>query len=97
MPRGLTIRQSTPSVPPISPNVRPEQEGRDLRIVFENPGFFLADVQVVLLLDGTPVYEGGFRAGIDVAIPIAPGQRRLESVIELGLANVVVNGSLRCR
>lgn len=86
VPRGLTIRQAAPSVLPVLSNVPTEQGVGRLRILFEKPEFFLTDVRVVLLLDGVTVYEGGFKAGIDVTAPTALGQHRLESIIELGLA-----------
>ncbi len=38
----------------------------------------------MLLLDGTVIHEGGFKAGIDVTLPVAPGQHRLESAIVCG-------------
>lgn len=53
-------------------------------MTFAKPGFFLTDIRVVLLLDGAPVYDGGFLAGIDVMAEAAPGPHRLESVIDLG-------------
>jgi hypothetical protein len=57
-----------------------------LHVRFLPPGFFLTDVRVVLQLDGTTIYDGGFLAGIDLRVPVSPGDHRLESVIDLGLA-----------
>lgn len=56
-----------------------------IRVTFPKPGFFLTDVRVVLLLDGAPIYDGGFLGGIDVTAAAAPGMHRVESVIDIGL------------
>jgi hypothetical protein len=54
-----------------------------MHIALQRPGFFLGDAQVVLRLDGVAVYSGGFRAGIDVAIPAAAGRHVLEATLEI--------------
>lgn len=54
-----------------------------IHILFFKPRFFLADVQLVLLLDGATIYAGSFIAGVDMTSPAAPGQHRLESRLEL--------------
>ena len=66
--------------------VADEPRAGGIHISFPSQRFFAVDVQVVLLLDGTIIYQGGFKAGIDVTIPSAPGPHRLESVIGLGIA-----------
>jgi hypothetical protein len=60
--------------------------GPSIRLTLPKPGFFLNDVRVKMLLDGAPVYDGSFTSGFDVTFPAAAGNHRLESVIELGIA-----------
>jgi len=86
VPRGPAIRQTRPSIDHAPSRAAVELGSGGLHISFPSPRFFIGDAQVVLLLDGTTIYEGGFKAGIDATVPAAPGQHRLESVIELGIA-----------
>src|SRR5262249_53845413 len=86
VPRGLTIRQTSATSDRAAFRSAGAPGTVGMHISFPSPRFLMGDAHVVLLLDGAPVYEGGFGAGIDVTIPAAPGQHRLESVIELGIA-----------
>ena len=55
-----------------------------LKISFPPPGFFLVDVRVVMHLDGAVVYEGGFKQGFEVELPVTPGRHVLGTAIDLG-------------
>ncbi|MBI2391680.1 MAG: hypothetical protein HYV09_18975 [Deltaproteobacteria bacterium] len=54
-----------------------------LRVVFPKPGFFLMDTRLRVLLDGTPIYDGGFKAGVDVQVEVQPGTHALEARIAI--------------
>jgi len=56
-----------------------------LRVVFPKPGFFLADVRLVLTLDGWAVYDGSFKSGFDLLWPVADGPHRVGTVIDIGI------------
>jgi hypothetical protein len=86
IPRGLAVRHIGASVDRAPARVVGEPGACGIHISFPSPRFFMGDAQVILLLDGATIYEGGFKAGIDVTVPVAPGQHRLESAIELGIA-----------
>ncbi|HET6613544.1 MAG TPA: hypothetical protein VFG83_16210 [Kofleriaceae bacterium] len=55
----------------------------NLRIVFPKPGFYIIDVRLQVLLDGFVVYDGSFKSGADVTVPVAAGLHRIESWIHL--------------
>jgi len=84
IPRGLATGPASPGVDR-APVAAGELGIGGVRVSFPRPGFFMGDARVVLLLDGATIYEGGFKAGIDVTLPAAPAQHRLESRIELGV------------
>jgi hypothetical protein len=58
-----------------------EYRGPFLRVVWERPGFFLGDPRLLVTLDGTPIFDGGFRGGFDVCVPVAPGWHRVVTAI----------------
>ena len=55
----------------------------DLRVLFPQPGFFITDVRLQLSVNGQVVYDGSFKAGADVTVPVAPGRHTIASRIEL--------------
>ena len=55
-----------------------------LRILFDKPGFFVADCRLVVMLDAAPVYDGSFMSGVDVQGQIATGRHLLETQIVMG-------------
>ena len=52
-----------------------------LRLVFPKPGFFLFDVPVRLLINGHPVFQGGFMQGILVEVPMVEGTHYVDATI----------------
>ncbi len=82
VPRGLAV-QTSPSIDR-APSPAGRAGGGELHVSFPAPRFFLGDVRVLLLLDGAAIHDGGFKAGIDVTVPVAPGQHRLESALVFG-------------
>ncbi len=54
-----------------------------LRIAYPKPGFFLADVRVVIGVDGQVVYDGGFVSGFDVDLHVDSGAHVVTSEIKL--------------
>jgi len=55
-----------------------------LRVVFEQPGFFLGDSGLVVTLDGKLLHDGGFKQGFDVSTSVEAGSHELVTVIRLG-------------
>ncbi len=56
-----------------------------LKVSFPPPGFFVTDVRVALQLDGNTVYDGGFRSGFELELPVSPGRHTLMTTIDLGV------------
>ncbi|MBX3185521.1 MAG: hypothetical protein KF819_00845 [Labilithrix sp.] len=56
----------------------------NLRIAFPPPGFFLADARLVITVDGASVYDGSFKQGVDLLVPVAPGVHAVETLIDVG-------------
>lgn len=56
----------------------------NLRIAFPPPGFFLVDARLVIVVDAIVVYDGSFKQGVDLMVPVAPGPHGVETVIETG-------------
>ena len=56
-----------------------------LRISFPPPGFFIADVRVALHFDGNPIYDGGFKSGFELELPVSSGRHTLTTTIDLGV------------
>ena len=56
-----------------------------LTVKFDKPGFLLSDVRLIVLLNGTPVYDGGFASGFEVTVLVPPGRHSLETHIDLGM------------
>jgi hypothetical protein len=56
----------------------------NLRIAFPPPGFFLVDARLVITVDGVQVYDGSFKQGVDLLVPVAPGPHDVETVIATG-------------
>lgn len=54
-----------------------------LRVVFPKPGFFLMDTRLRVLLDGAPIYDGSFKAGVAVDVEVQPGTHTLEARIAI--------------
>jgi hypothetical protein len=54
-----------------------------LRIAFPPPGFFLADARLVILLNAHVVYAGSFKQGVELSIPVAPGEHVVSTRIEI--------------
>jgi hypothetical protein len=86
VPRSPAIGQIAPSIGLAPSRVAGEPGSSAIHISFSSPRFLMGGAQLVLLLDGMTIHAGGFKAGIDVTIPVAPGQHRLEAVIDLGIA-----------
>ena len=55
-----------------------------LRILFPPPGWFLADSRMEVHLDGIAVYDGSFKAGMDVTREVTPGEHRIQAFIHVG-------------
>ncbi len=55
-----------------------------LRITFPPPGFFIVDVRLQLHLDGNVIYDGGFKQGVELELPVSAGRHVLTTTIDLG-------------
>ena len=55
-----------------------------LTLRFPPPGFFLADARTIVRLDGTVIYDGSFKSGFEVTVPLSPGPHTLDTVIAMG-------------
>lgn len=56
----------------------------NLRIVFPKPGFFLADVRLIITCDGHVVYDGSFTSGVELFLPVTAGPHLITTRIDLG-------------
>jgi hypothetical protein len=54
------------------------------RLLFHDPGFFINDPTIEVMLDDQLLYTGGFRGGFDVSTEVAPGRHRLTTAIVVG-------------
>jgi len=54
-----------------------------LRVVFPKPGFFLTDTTVQVDVDGRNVFQGSFKAGFELVVPVEPGAHRIDTRILL--------------
>jgi len=57
-----------------------------LRVMFPKPSLFLVDARLTVLLDGGLIYDGSFKAGVDVAGEAAPGVHMLLTRIDADIA-----------
>src|SRR5262245_55776354 len=54
-----------------------------LRIRFDDPGWFANDPRLLITVDGINVYDGRFRGGVNASIDVGPGTHRIETAVEL--------------
>jgi hypothetical protein len=55
-----------------------------IHVWFRCPLLLIGGAPVLLLLDGTLIFRGGFR-DVDVTVPATAGPHHLEAVIDLGI------------
>ncbi|HEY3356394.1 MAG TPA: hypothetical protein VGQ83_24300 [Polyangia bacterium] len=56
-----------------------------LHIVFAKPKLMIDAATTILHVDGVPVAQGSFTAGVDLTVPVAKGRHRIDLRIDLGV------------